>query len=97
MNAQTQILQQLKSAMPDLRAKYPISRIALFGSATREDFDAKTSDIDVMVEFSGITFDSFINLAEELERLFGRRIDMVARESLKPRHWDYLKDKVVYA
>jgi uncharacterized protein len=97
MNAQTLIFQQLKTAMPLLREKYPIRSIALFGSVVRDDFDPKKSDIDIMVDFSNVSFDIFLNLADELEALFGRKVDMITKDSLKPRHWEYLHDKVIYA
>ena len=62
-----------------------VSRLGLFGSFARGQ--ARTeSDVDVLVEFEegGKTFDHFMQLVFLLEDLFGRRVDLVTRESLSP-------------
>jgi len=40
----------LAEALPQLQKKYPVKALALFGSATRKDFDPDKSDIDILVE-----------------------------------------------
>lgn len=55
-----------------------ISRLRLFGSAVREDFDPDRSDVDLLVEYEpgkhpGLNH--FRN-AEELSELFGRKVDL---------------------
>jgi uncharacterized protein len=54
-----------------------VRRLAVFGSALREDF-APGSDVDVLVEFEpgrtpGL---SFFRMQEELSRVFGRMVDL---------------------
>ena len=57
--------------------RYHIRRLALFGSALREDFRSG-SDIDVLVEFEsehipGLTF---FAMEEELAQILGRPVDL---------------------
>ncbi len=57
--------------------RYHICRLALFGSALRDDFRAD-SDVDVLVEFEpGRTPGfQFWAIEEELTEMFGRKADL---------------------
>lgn len=58
--------------------RYHIHRLALFGSALREDF-TPDSDVDVLVEFEPGTRVGMIRLAGielELSRILGRKVDL---------------------
>src|SRR3954467_11771450 len=60
-----------------------IRKLSLFGSVLRDDFDPKTSDVDVLAEFEpgalrGIGF-RYFGYAEELSRILGRRVDFCSR------------------
>jgi len=96
MPSLSQIQSTLAASLPALKQKYPIARLALFGSVTRDDFDPVKSDIDILVSFDGSIGIGFIDLANELEQLLGREVDLVSMEALKPRQWEYLKNKMVY-
>ncbi len=58
-------------------------RIGVFGSCARGEARAD-SDVDVYVEFDDAqrTYDNFFALHEFLERLLGRRVDLVTDKSL---------------
>ena len=86
----------LSKQLPVLLAKYPIAKLALFGSVVRDDFNPEKSDIDIMVEFNGDIGWEFIDLAEELEQLLGRKVDLVSRGGIKPRYWEHIKDDIRY-
>lgn len=61
--------------------QWGISELALFGSVLRDDFTAE-SDIDVLVTFrpgTRYTLSVWLGMADELESLFGRRVDLVDR------------------
>ena len=48
-----QVLEVLSRSKPELRARFALSRLALFGSFARDTAD-DDSDVDVIVEFDGI-------------------------------------------
>lgn len=96
MHTAETIRSKLANSLPQLRQIYPIAQMALFGSVTRSDFDPVKSDIDIMVELDGEVGYKFIELAEELERLLEKKVDLVSRNAMRPHHWDYLKSKMVY-
>lgn len=60
--------------------QYGVARLRLFGSVLTDRFDSATSDIDFLVDFrddapKGIA--PFFGLKEALERIVGRRVDLV--------------------
>jgi uncharacterized protein len=74
---------------PDLLAatcrRYGVRILSLFGSATRPDF-RPDSDVDLLVEFEGGSIPSLFRMAElkeDLERLFGRPVDLATPEILR--------------
>ena len=87
---------KLHGYLPVLKKKYPVEWLALFGSVTRNDFNPDKSDIDILVEFNGSIGIEFVDLADDLEKLTGQKVDLVSRGGLKPRQWEYLKDKLQY-
>ena len=62
-----------------------VERLALFGSFVRGE-NREDSDVDVVVDFrpGEKNIDRFIAVAELLEGLLGRPVDLVTRESLSP-------------
>ena len=62
-----------------------VERLALFGSGVRNEA-RPDSDVDVLVEFRpGLkSFDRFLALAELLERVLERRVELVTTEALSP-------------
>ncbi len=86
----------LREALPALKSRYPIAQLALFGSALRNDFDDKQSDIDIMVELTQPDALAFIRLAEELEKLYKRKVDLVSRNGIKPKYFEFIKPDLVY-
>ena len=66
-----------------------ITEFALFGSVLRDDFCTdgdRPSDIDVLVAFTSIDgwslFD-ILDMEQELEKLFGRKVDLTHKKNLK--------------
>ena len=65
--------------------RWRIRELAIFGSALRDDF-RPDSDIDVLVDFEPDAHWGFMHLLEmthELERLFGRPVDLVDKRVLE--------------
>jgi len=90
-----QIKKTLAYQLPELKKRYPIERLALFGSLTRDDFNEKDSDIDILVEFNGDIAWEFFDLEEELKQLLGRPVDLVSKRALKPHYLEYIKKDLV--
>jgi len=69
-------------AIEDFCRRWKIVELALFGSALREDF-RPDSDIDLLVTFAeGVEwrFRDQFHMAEEIEALLGRPVDLVERK-----------------
>ena len=78
------ILEKLNAEAADLREKYGVKSLAVFGSMARGD-DHEGSDVDVLVRFEGrATFDNFMGLKLDLEDLLGRRVDLLTPKCLRP-------------
>ncbi len=68
--------------------RYDVARLAVFGSAARgTGFDPTRSDADFLIEFKPGSalppLERFLGLAEALERLLGRPVDLVERKALE--------------
>ncbi len=79
------IVATLRSVLPELRQRYGVRRLALFGSFARGE-PTSDSDLDLLVEFDDrpLTLLQFITLEEELSDLLGVNVDLVERSALKP-------------
>ncbi|HEX3412338.1 MAG TPA: nucleotidyltransferase family protein [Stellaceae bacterium] len=84
MTEKDEILAVLRSALPDLKRRWPIISLAVFGSVTRGEASA-ASDLDVLVEFARpLGLSEFLALEDALSALVRRRVDLVTRAALKP-------------
>jgi predicted nucleotidyltransferase len=84
------VLEPHLAEIPDLCRRYGVARLELFGSAAGEEFDPQRSDLDFLVEFDAEPsrlFDRYFGLKEALERLYGRRVDLVTAGSLRNRYF----------
>ena len=96
MLTREEILAVLREQHEELRHRYPIHRMALFGSWARGDF-GEDSDVDVLVEVDPSIGLRFVDLGEELERALGRRVDLVSRRAIKPSLWERIEPELVDA
>jgi hypothetical protein len=63
---------------------FGVSGISVFGSVARGEA-GPDSDVDLLVEFERpVGLFRFIELQQRLEKLLGRRVDLVTRNALKP-------------
>jgi hypothetical protein len=70
-------------ALRDFCARHRIRKLYLFGSILTDAFDEE-SDVDVMIEpemSPGIR--DLFRMTEELESLFGRKVDLVTRAAIE--------------
>jgi predicted nucleotidyltransferase len=76
-----------RSAIAALCEKYDVTSLDLFGSATTDEWKPAESDLDFLVVFRrdagrGIA-DRYLGLAEDLESLFGRPVDLITPASIR--------------
>jgi len=80
-------IEEHRAELEELCRRHHVVTLALFGSATRDDFDPERSDLDFLVDFEpqplGGYADSFFGLLESLELLFGRSIDLVVASAIR--------------
>jgi len=85
----------LKQAKPHLAAKYHISSLGLFGSVVRDDFTSQ-SDVDILIDFNKPIGIEFIDLANELEAVLKRKVDLVSKAGIKPGYFSEIQPEIVY-
>ena len=80
------VLRTLEQELPLLTETYGIAEIGIFGSVSRGE-DTPDSDIDMLVSFvpGRETCDAYLNLADHLEELFGRKVDLIFSDWIHPR------------
>lgn len=78
------IFQILNSHKQEL-LNYGVKEIGLFGSYVRNEA-TKESDIDLLVDIAKEkkTFRNFMALSYYLEELFGKKVELVTKQSLSP-------------
>jgi len=85
------ILQQHKE---ELRAKYKVEEIGVFGSYVRGQ-QKKRSDIDILVEFEVVPgLLKFIELEDYLSKLLGIKVDLVRKSSIRKELRDTILQEV---
>ena len=93
-----EVLQKLKAAQADLRAR-GVAHAALFGSVARGE-DRSDSDIDIMVEIAPgtpIGVFQYIGIVHAIEDLFPVRVDVSNRLALKPHVRPSAEREAIYA
>ncbi|WP_107666373.1 nucleotidyltransferase family protein [Cyanothece sp. BG0011] len=91
-----QILDILTSYLENLKLKYQVKSLGVFGSFVRGEA-TDNSDLDLLVEFQGdVTFDNYMDLKFLLEDLFKRKIDLVIKEDIKPQIRERILEETVY-
>lgn len=83
MNKQV-ILTRLRDCRQDIRQRFSVRRLSVFGSVVRDEAD-DSSDVDVLVVFDRqANFDIFMELKFYLEDLLGMGVDLVTDKALRP-------------
>jgi predicted nucleotidyltransferase len=92
------VLSELGRSRAEVSRRFGVERTGIFGSFIRDEA-RPDSDIDILVTFKEgeKTFDNYMDLKFFLEDLFGRSVDLVTTEAIKPRLRDRILGEVVYA
>jgi predicted transcriptional regulator of viral defense system/predicted nucleotidyltransferase len=89
------ILEMLAERQQEIAARYGVKRLALFGSAARDELGA-SSDVDMLVEFAGpATFGAYMDLKFYLEDLLGRPVDLVTDKALRDELRPYVEKELI--
>jgi predicted nucleotidyltransferase len=65
-----------------LKEQYGVARIALYGSFAKDEA-SEASDVDLLVELTRPLGFEFVALAEHLESVLGRKVDLSTFETLR--------------
>ena len=87
----------IKEHKEELKEKYGIKEIGVFGSYVREEHKEK-SDLDILVEFeedAEIGLLKFVNMENYLSELIGVKVDLVEKSTLKPRIGKHILKEVL--
>jgi predicted nucleotidyltransferase len=86
----------LKRHEPEIRSRYGVKKIGLFGSYVHNQ-QRKKSDLDILVEFNKTpSLFEFVDLEEYLSRFLGVKVDLVLKKALKPFIGRQILREVVY-
>jgi predicted nucleotidyltransferase len=79
------ILAELRALQPDLKKRYPIIEMGVFGSYVRGE-QREDSDLDVLVDLGdGMTLIDLAGLQLEISDALGLKVDLAMKDALKPR------------
>ncbi|RLG75327.1 MAG: nucleotidyltransferase [Thermoprotei archaeon] len=96
MNNIEEIRSKLEELKPVLKDRFKVENIGFFGSYVRGE-QKRGSDLDVLVEFSEpIGLFKFIELEDFLTEKLGVKVDLVMKDSLKPRIKESILKEAVY-
>ena len=86
-----QIQSILASSKAELRKKYNVKELGIFGSYSRGE-QKKSSDVDILVRFSpNATLIDFVGLGNYLEEKLKIKVDVVSERGIRPE----LKNSIV--
>lgn len=92
-------LEEVKSILEINKSRlhevYGVSELGVFGSYSRRSQN-NNSDIDIMVDFDKQVGVEFLELATELEKLLGLKVDLVSKNGIKPRYLEAVKEDLIY-
>jgi uncharacterized protein len=80
----------------ELCQKYEVDKLFVFGSAATGKFKVKTSDLDFIAVINPEKLpeergEAIMNLWDELEKLFGRKVDLITKLPIRN---PYLRESV---
>ncbi|CAD5244187.1 nucleotidyltransferase family protein [Thermococcus camini] len=87
----------LRTHKEDLRRRFGVSSIAIFGSYARGE-ETELSDVDILVEFERPIGWEIVDLKDYLESLLGVKVDLITKSAAMSRNrfWEHIKGDLVY-
>jgi len=90
------VLQKLVRMKRELKERFSVIKIGVFGSVVRGE-ERSFSDVDIIVELGEPTFDNYMDLKFELEKIFQKPVDLVLADTVKPRLKPVIDKEAIYA
>ncbi|RLG15191.1 MAG: nucleotidyltransferase [Candidatus Nanohalarchaeota archaeon] len=91
-----QIIMILGKDKQNLRKKYGVKKVGVFGSYVRGEQKRK-SDLDLLIDFKEpVSLFEFLELERHLSELTDKKVDLVMKSALKPRIGRHITREVVY-
>ncbi|UCD81843.1 MAG: nucleotidyltransferase family protein [Desulfobacterales bacterium] len=90
-----EILSLLVQNKAELKNRFKVRRIALFGSYARGD-QKPDSDVDILVDIDPSVGLEFVTLAEQIEQLLGLPVELVSLRAIKPDKLKYIERDLIY-
>ena len=89
------IKRQLLQNKDELRQKFEVKTIGVFGSYVRGE-QKLSSDVDILVEFQEpVGLFEFMKLENYLSDLLGVNVDLVSKKALKPHIGEHIMQEVI--
>jgi len=98
VSSRQEIIAYIDSHREQLRTRFHIRKIALIGSFARDEQTAN-SDVDLLVDLEEGTADIYQlkrNLKDELERQFGRPVELASERYLKSYYRAQILQEAIY-
>lgn len=93
--ARDETLKILREYGAEIRERFGVKRLAVFGSTLRNEAGAE-SDVDVLVEFEGDpTFDGYWNVKGYLEGLLDHEVDLATNDMIGPEIRPYVERDLI--
>lgn len=91
-------VKKLNDHLPRIREQFKVSSIGIFGSVARGE-DSADSDIDILFSFREgcVSLDAFLGLADYLESLFEKKVDLIPDDGLSPYMRPYIEAEVIWS
>jgi len=91
-----EILDFLKTHQKDLKERFTLVKVGLFGSYARGSA-TEESDIDLYVEFEKKKFRNIAGAWNYFEDAFGKKVDLIySHKHMRPSLKKYIEDEVIY-
>ena len=95
MNTLEEIKRRINGQKSFLKENFKVKSISVFGSYLRGKQNEE-SDIDILVEFyQTVDLFKFVELEYFLSDILGRKVDLVMKDTLKPRIKDRILEEAV--
>lgn len=95
MKSLLEIQSTLEGYKPMLYEKYAIKSLAIFGSYARKEQNEQ-SDLDLIVEFKNKIGIRFIDLADDIEKIIGIKVDLVSKRGIKEKYLHAIQSDLIY-